>query len=80
MQGDKIEVSYQVRSNFSDKDGQARYFTNLNAYKIVKLAETQQSGQQQAATPPPQQADQAEQESQDSAAQTPHDGSPDLPF
>lgn len=35
--GDKVKVSFGIRSNRSEKDGAVRYFTNLNAFRIERF-------------------------------------------
>lgn len=48
--GDELKVSFNIRGNKWEKDGNVRYITNLNAWRIERADQT---FQQQA--PPPQQ-------------------------
>lgn len=46
--GDNITVSFNVRGNRWEKDGQVRFITNLNAWKIQAVGSQQQQPQAQA--------------------------------
>lgn len=52
--GDVLKVSFNIRGNKWERDGEVKYITNLNAWRIERAGQ-QPMQQQQVATYPPQQ-------------------------
>jgi single-stranded DNA-binding protein len=58
QEGDLLKVTFNIRGNKWERDGQVRYITNLNAWRVER------AGQAQAAAPQPQYQAQPQQQQQ----------------
>lgn len=43
QEGEDVKVSFNIRGNKWEKDGQTRYITNLNAWRIERLSQLPES-------------------------------------
>jgi len=84
QEGEMVKVSFNIRGNKWERDGQVKYITNLNAWRIEKagaantMAAPQQQPQQNYAQP--QQFTQPQQPQQNPGGFNPAQGGDDLPF
>lgn len=85
--GEQVKVSFNIRGNRWEKDGQARYITNLNAWRVERATVgTQQQApqnpnyQQPGGYSQPQQQQQAPQQQQGGFPPNNPDDGTDLPF
>lgn len=85
--GEQVKVSFNIRGNRWEKDGQVKYITNLNAWRVERpnVGTQQQSAQSYAQTGSvqqnqPQQQQQQNQPQQGGFPQSNQDEGTDLPF
>lgn len=81
--GQDVRVSFDIRGNRWEKDGQVRYITNLNAWRVDPAGMAQQAPQQgynQGQQYPQQQFNQAPQQPGAGAPSFDPGGADDLPF
>lgn len=81
--GQDVRVSFDIRGNRWEKDGQVRYITNLNAWRVDPAGMVQQAPQQgynQGQQYPQQQFNQAPQQPGAGAPSFDPGGADDLPF
>lgn len=75
QEGELLKVSFNIRGNRWEKDGNVRYITNLNAWRVERASAAASVGHQ----PDPQAAPQPQSGSQQFAPNNP-DTADDLPF
>lgn len=76
--GDVLKVSFNIRGNKWERDGETKYITNLNAWRIEKAG--QQPTQQVATYTPPQQNYQSQNQSSVPGLNNPNPEQDGLPF
>ncbi len=79
QEGEMLKVNFNIRGNRWERDGQVKYITNLNAWRVERAGANNNVGSQPAAMQQPQQFSQPQQPQNPGFAPNPGQAD-DLPF